>query len=69
MVTLSTTGKQVDITYANGETVPFEHIVAIAYRPGKLLIIWDDNSVKQVDDPADIYKNITCSGWFDLDIE
>lgn len=69
MVTLYTTGKQVEITYTNGDTAPFDHIVGIGYRPGKLLIIWDDYSMKQVDNPADIYRHIACSGCFDLDIE
>lgn len=69
MVTLYTSGKQVEITYANGDIVPFEHIAGIGYRPGKLLIIWDDYSMKQIDDPADIYKRIACPLMFDIDIE
>ena len=69
MVTLYTSGKQVEITYTNGDTAPFDHIAGIGYRPGKLLIIWDDYTMKQVDNPVDIYKHIACSGCFDLDIE
>lgn len=69
MVTLYTSGKQVEITYSNGDTVPFYNIMGIGYRPGKLLIIWADYSVKQVDEPADIYKRIACPLMFDIDIE
>ena len=69
MVTLYTSGKQVEITYTNGDTAPFDHIMGIGYRPGKLIIVWDDCSMKQVDNPADIYKHIACNGCFDLDIE
>ena len=69
MVTLYTSGKQVEITYSNGDTAPFDHIMGIGYRPGKLIIVWDDCSMKQVDNPADIYKHIACPGCFDLDIE
>lgn len=69
MVTLYTGDKQVEITYANGHTVPFDNIVGIGYRPGKLLIIWKDYMVKQVINPAYTYKHITCPGRFDIDIE
>lgn len=69
MVTLSTRDKRVEITYTNGDTASFDHIVAIGYRPGKLLIVWDDYTTKQVDNPADIYKNINCYGQFDIVIE
>ena len=69
MVTLYTGDKQVEITYADGETVLFHDIVGIGYRPGKLLIIWRDYVVKQVKDPAEVYKHIACPGRFDIDIE
>lgn len=69
MVTLYTSGKQVEITYANGDIVPFDNIIGIGYRPGRLLIIWADRTMKQVDDPADIYKRISCPLMFDIDIE
>lgn len=69
MVTLYTSDKQVVITYANGNTVPFDNIAGIGYRPGKLLIIWRDYSMKHVDNPADIYTHIACPGRFDIDIE
>lgn len=69
MVALCTNGKKVEMTYTNGDTVLFEHIMSIAYRPGKLIIVWDDCTMKQVDNPAVIYKNIYCRGCFDLDIE
>lgn len=69
MVTLYTSGKQVEITYANGDIVPFDTIIGIGYKPGKLLIIWADRTMKQVDDPADIYKHIACHLMFDIDIE
>lgn len=69
MVTLYTTDKLVEITYANGDIVPFDNIAGIAYRPGILLIIWNDYTMKQVDNPADCYNHITCSGRFDIDIE
>lgn len=69
MVTLYTSGKQVDITYSNGDTIPYNHIIGIGYRPGRLLIIWDDNTMKQVENPADIYTHIKCPLMFDIDIE
>lgn len=69
MVTLYSSDKQVEITYANGEIIPFENIAGIGYRPGKLLIIWRDYSMKQVDNPADSYTHISCPGRFDIDIE
>lgn len=69
MVTLYTGNKQVEITYANGDTLPFDTIAGIGYRPGKLLIIWADYTMKQVDNPADAYKHIACPGRFDIDIE
>lgn len=69
MVTLYSSDKQVEITYANGEIIPFENIAGIGYRPGKLLIIWRDYSMKQVDNPADSYAHISCPGRFDIDIE
>lgn len=69
MVTLYTSGKQVEITYANGDIVPFDNIIGIGYKPGKLLIIWADRTMKQVDNPADIYKRISCSLMFNIDIE
>ena len=69
MVTLYTSGKQVDITYSNGDTVPYDQIIGIGYRPGRLLIMWDDHTMKQVDNPADVYKRIACPLMFDIDIE
>lgn len=69
MVTLYTSDKLVEITYANGDIVPFDNIAGITYRPGILLIIWNDYSMKQVDNPADCYKHIACPGRFDIDIE
>lgn len=69
MVTLYTSGKQVDITYSNGDILSFDQIIGIGYRPGKLLIIWADRTMKQVDEPAVIYKHIVCPGCFDIDIE
>lgn len=69
MVTLYTSGKQVDITYADGEIAHYDQIIGIGYRPGKLMIIWYDHTMRQVDDPADIYKHIACPGCFDIDIE
>lgn len=69
MVTLYTSDKQVCITYANGDTVLFDNIIGVSYRPGKLLIIWRDYTMKQVDNPADSYNHIACPGRFDIDIE
>lgn len=69
MVTLYTSDKQVEITYQNGDTVPYSNIAGIGYRLGKLLIIWKDYTMKQVDNPADTYKHIACPGRFDIDIE
>lgn len=69
MVTLYTSGKKVEITYSNGDTVPYDQIIGIGYRPGRLLIIWADNTMKQVDNPADVYKRIACPLMFDIDIE
>lgn len=69
MVKFYTIGKQVEITYTNGDIVPFEHIMGIRYRPGNLIIIWDDYSMKRVENPADIYKHISCPLMFDIDIE
>lgn len=69
MLTLHTGQKLLEITYTNGETVNFTDIVAIDYIPGKLLIIWKDYMMKQVINPADTYKHITCPGRFDIDIE
>ena len=69
MVLLYTRGKQVDITYSNGNIVPFDNIIGIGYRPGKLLIIWRDYSMKEVENPADIYKHIACPLMFDIFIE
>lgn len=69
MVTLYTSDKQVNITYANGDVVPFDNIAGIGYRPGKLLIIWKDYPMKQVDNPAVTYKHIASPGRFDIDIE
>ena len=69
MVTLYTVGKQVEITYTNGDTVPFDHIIGIGYRPGELFILWDDYSTKKVENPADIYTHIACPLRFDIDIE
>lgn len=69
MVTLYTGDKQVEITYIDGDTVPFSNIAGIGYRPGNLLIIWNDYTMKQVDNPADVYKHIACIGRFDIDIE
>lgn len=69
MVTLYTSDKQVKITYVSGVSLTFDNIVGIGYRPGKLLIIWKDYTMKQVDNPADAYKHIACPGRFDIDIE
>lgn len=69
MTTLYTSGKQVEITYANGDVVLFDNIIGIGYRPGTLLIIWADNTMKEVDNPADIYTHIACSFMFDINIE
>lgn len=69
MVTLYTSGKQVEITYANGDIVPFDNIIGIGYRPGRLLIIWADRTMKQVDYPEYIYKRIVCPLMFNIDIE
>ena len=69
MVTLYTSGKQVEIKYTNGDILLFDHIIGIGYRPGLLLIIWDDNTIKQVDNPADIYVHVACSRTFDINIE
>ena len=69
MVTLYTSDKQVEITYANGNTIPFDNIIGITYFPGRLMIVWRDYTTKTIDNPADIYKHIACSGCFDLDIE
>lgn len=69
MVTLYTSGKQVDITYANGDTIPFDSIIGIVYLPSRLTIVWADYTTKTVENPADIYKHIACKGCFDLDIE
>ena len=69
MVTLYTSGKQVEITYANGDTIPFDTIIGITYFPGRLMIVWNDYTAKTIDNPADIYKHIACSGCFELDIE
>lgn len=69
MVTLYTSGKQVEITYVNGDIVPFDTIIGIGYKPGMLLIIWADRTMKQVDNPADIYKRVSCPLMFDIDIE
>lgn len=69
MVTLYTSDKQVVITYATGDVVPFDNIAGISYRPGVLLIVWKDYTMKEVDEPADTYKHIACLGRFDIDIE
>lgn len=69
MVTMYTGDKKVHITYANGVIRRFDNIAGIGYRPGKLLIIWADYTMKQVDNPADIYKHISCLGRFDIDVE
>lgn len=69
MVTLYTGDNQVIITYASGITNSVSNIAGIGYRPGKLLIIWKDYTMKQVDNPADSYKHIACPGRFDIDIE
>ena len=75
MVTLYTGGNQVIITYVSGitnsvsNTVSYSNIAGIGYRPGKLLIIWKDYTIKQVDKPADSYTHIVCPGRFDIDIE
>ena len=69
MVTLYTSGKQVEITYSNGDTILYDQIIGIGYRPGRLLIIWADHTMKQVDNLADIYKHIACPLLFDIDIE
>lgn len=69
MVTLYTSGKQVEITYSNGDVVPYDQIMGIGYRPGLLLIMWNDRTMKQVENPADIYTHIKCPPMFDIDIE
>lgn len=69
MTTLYTSGKQVEITYANGDIVLFDNIIGVGYRPGLLLIIWADCTKKEVENPSDIYKHIACSLMFDIDIE
>lgn len=75
MVTLYTGDKEVIITYASGitnsvsNTVSYTNIAGIGYRPGKLLIIWKDYTMKEVDNPAECYKHIDCPGRFDIDIE
>lgn len=69
MVALYTGDKEVSITYRNGDTLTFDNIVGISYRPGKLLIVWRDYTVKQVDNPADIYTHIWCPCRFDIDVE
>ena len=69
MVKFYTIGKQAEITYTNGDTVPFDHIMGIRYSPGILILIWDDYSMKRVENPADIYKHISCPLMFDIDIE
>ena len=69
MVTLYTSYKQVEITYQNGDIIPYSNIAGIVYRPGKLLIIWDDYTMKQVDNPVELYSHIACHGCFDIDIE
>lgn len=69
MVTLFTGGKQVEITYANGDIIPFDSIIGLIYLPGGLTIVWNDYTTKTVDNPADIYKHIACHGCFELDIE
>lgn len=69
MVTMYTGNKKVYITYSNGIIRRFDNIAGIGYYPGKLLIIWADYTMKQVDNPADAYKHIACPGRFDIDIE
>lgn len=69
MVTFYTSGKQVEITYSNGDIIPFDSIIGIVYLPGRLTIVWSDYTAKTIDNPADIYNHIACSGCFDLDIE
>lgn len=69
MVTMYTSGKKVTIDYTNGDSLEFDAIIGIGYRPGKLLIIWSDYTMKQVDYPEDSYKHISCAGRFDIDIE
>ena len=69
MVTLYTGGRQVEITYSNGNTIPFDNIIGITYCPGRLMIVWRDYTAKTIDDPADIYKHIVCPGCFELVIE
>lgn len=69
MVTLYTSDKQVEITYSNGDVVPFDTIAGISYRPGVLVIVWNDYTIKEVNEPAYAYKHIACPGRFDIDIE
>lgn len=69
MVTMYAGDKQVEITYVSGGTYQFDNIAGIGYRPDKLLIIWNDYTMKQVDNPADVYKHIACPGRFDIDVE
>ena len=69
MMTLYTGQKLLEITYTNGKTVNFTDIVAIDYIPGRILLLWKDHTIEQVDNPADVYKRIACPGRFDIDIE
>ena len=69
MMTLYTGHKLLEITYTNGKTVNFADIVAIDYIPGRILLLWKDHNIEQVDNPADVYKHIACPGRFDIDIE
>ena len=69
MVTLYTFGKEVEITYADGNKGLFENIIGIIYRPGRLSIVWSDYTMKTAESPAYLYKHIACPGCFDIDIE
>lgn len=69
MVTLYTRGRQVEITYANGDTIPFYTIIGITYFPDRLMFIWNDYTVKTIDNPSGIYKHIACPGCFEIDIK
>lgn len=69
MMTLYTGHKLLEITYTNGKTVNFTDIVAIDYIPGRILLLWKDHTIEQVDNPSGVYKHIACLGRFEIDIE
>lgn len=69
MVTMYTAGNPVEITYSNGDTMVFQCIAAFRYRPGLLIFIWDDDTMKIVTNPGQSYHNIVCPEHFDVVIE